>query len=498
MTRLPSLSPDKPAPQRAHAFTFQRGDVLAGITVFLIALPLCLGIATASGVEPFAGILSGIIAGLVVALLSGSRLSVSGPAAGLVVIVAQALATLGSFSAFLCALLIAGAIQIGLGAIRAGKLASYVPTPVIHGMLASIGILLIVSQLPLTLGLSNGAPSWLVMGLALASFAILLVWDTRALRRFAWVRAVPAPLAVVAMGIGATALLGAFAPDGSLPQAQRVDLPAIGSFGMLSAVLDAPDLTQIFNPAVWRVAVVLAIVASLETLLSIEALEKIDPAHQKVPPDRELKAQGVGNMLAALVGALPITAVVVRSAANVQAGGRSRLSCVVHALALVVSVVAFTQIINMIPLACLAAILVHTGYKLAKPQLFISMGRAGCSQWLPFIATVAGVLATDLLIGILIGFGVSVVLVVKRNIGRVLTLTRDGDHYLLTVRKSATFFCMPRLKDYLGQIPTGATLIFDATHADHIDHDVREVVASYTAAATANGIRVDFKHWPAH
>ncbi|MFM0205403.1 SulP family inorganic anion transporter [Paraburkholderia fungorum] len=495
MTQAHATPPHDHSP-RACPPSAWRTDLLAGISVFLIALPLCLGIATASGVAPFAGILAGVIGGLVVALLSGSRLSVSGPAAGLVVIVVQALATLGSFSAFLTALVLAGALQLMFGFLRAGKLASYVPPPVINGMLAAIGILLIVNQLPLAAGFANGSVSAAMPLLALASLAILLAWETPRLRAFALVRAIPAPLAVVSFGIAATALVDSFAPDVVLASSQLVAMPSLGSWEALRQALTFPDFAQWLNPEVWRVAVVIAIVASLETLLSLEALEQIDPDHRKAAPDRELKAQGVGNLLAGLLGALPLTAVVVRSAANVHAGARGRLSCVTHGVVLLIACLALTSVINMIPLASLAAILIHTGYKLARPQLFVSMSQAGFAQFVPFIGTIVGVLVTDLLIGITIGFVLSVMLVVERNIRRVLSFTRDGDHYLLTVRKSATFFCTPQLKHYLGQIPSGATLILDATHADHIDHDVRQVVDRYAARAGARGVRVEYKEWP--
>jgi MFS superfamily sulfate permease-like transporter len=474
-----------------------RGDLLAGITVFLIALPLCLGIAQASGVAPFAGILAGVIGGLVVALLSGSRLSVSGPAAGLVVIVVDALATLGSFAAFMSALVIAGALQITLGFLRAGRLASYVPVPVINGMLASIGILLIANQLPLAMATGGDGISLVMPLLAVASIALLVAWDTPALRRWRVVRAAPAPLVVVLIGIAVSAFADSLAPGNALASVQRVAMPSIGSWDAFRDALTFPGFSHWLDPAVWRVAAVIAIVASLETLLSLEALEQIDPAHHKAPPNRELKAQGVGNVLAGLIGALPLTAVVVRSAANVHAGARSRISCMTHGLVLLIATLTLTGVINMIPLASLAAILIHTGYKLAKPSLFVTMSRAGRSQFVPFIGTIAGVLLTDLLSGIAIGFALSVVLFVERNLHRALSFTRDGDHYVLTFRRNASFFSTPQLKTYLGQIPPGATLILDATHADHIDHDVRRVIDGFTAHAQSSDVRIEYRHWPA-
>lgn len=496
MTHSPPSPPGQTPSASSPALTW-RTDLLAGLTVFLIALPLCLGIASASGVAPFAGILAGVIGGLVIALLSGSQLSVSGPAAGLVVIVVQALATLGSFSAFLSALVLAGAFQFAFGLLRAGRFAAYVPVAVINGMLASIGILLIQNQLPVAAGIASGDTNLVVPALALVSLGMLALWPRPFMRRFRLVRLIPAPLAVVLLGIAVIVLIDFVAPGNAIAPAYRVSLPSLGSWDAIASALTFPDFTAWIDPAVWRVAAVIAIVGSLETLLSLEALEQIDPAHRKAQPDRELKAQGIGNLLAGLIGALPITAVVVRSAANVHAGGRTRLSCVTHGVMLLVATFALSGVISMIPLASLAAILIYTGYKLARPQLFFSMNRAGITQFVPFVGTIAGVLLTDLLIGITIGFTLSVLIVVERNLRRVLSFTRDGDHYLLTVRKSATFFCTPQLKHYLGQIPAGATLILDATHADHIDDEVRQVVDRFTAKAATSGVRIDFKHWPA-
>jgi MFS superfamily sulfate permease-like transporter len=506
-------------------FATLRSDVFAGIVVFLVALPLCLGIATASGVEPFAGLMSGIIGGLVVALLSGSHLSVSGPAAGLVVIVVSAIASLGSFSAFLTAVLLAGALQFGLGMLRAGRFAAYVPTSVIKGMLAAIGILLIVKQLPLAAGLapaagagasSAAAGAGTVAGtagaallptpfggvsvaaalVALASLVLLLGWETRALRGFRWVRAVPAPLAVVMLGIGVTLLLDAIAPSFALPTEHRVALRELESLGALVDAISLPDFTQIADPDVWGVALTLAIVASLETLLSLEAVQQIDPKRRAASPDRELKAQGIGNLLAGALGGLPITAVIVRSSANVHAGARSRWAAVIHGVLLLASVFVLTSMINLIPLACLAAILIHTGYKLAKPQLFLSVAREGFDRFAPFVATIIGVLATDLLVGIAIGLAASFALALRANVQRALTVAHHDDYYLLVFRKDISFLGKVQLNHCLKQIPNGATLIIDASRADFIDVDVREAVEAFAQEAPQRGITIDRKHWP--
>ncbi|QCP48772.1 SulP family inorganic anion transporter [Trinickia violacea] len=494
-------------------------DLFAGTVVFLVSLPLCLGIAQASGVAPFAGLLSGIVGGIVVALLSGSRFSVSGPAAGLVVIVVDAIARLGSFSTFLLAVLLSGAIQFVFGMLKAGRLASYVPTPVIKGMLAAIGLLLIVTQLPVAFGIgdegsaaghaAHGAATvstWFghvslgACALTLLSIGLLFAWETQALRRFALVRLMPGPLAVVLLGIAATLLLGAFAPAFAPAAEHRVALPSLASFAALQGALQLPDFGPNFallaDPAVWRVAITLAIVASLETLLSLEAVEQIDPERRPAPPNRELKAQGVGNLIAGALGGLPITSVIVRSSANVQAGAQSRLSAVIHGVLLAVSVIALTDVINLIPLASLAAILIMTGAKLAKPSLFVSVARQGFCAFAPFIVTLAGVFATDLLSGIVLGLLSSVLMAIGGNLRSPIMLAQHDDHYLLSFRKDVSFLGKVPLKHYLRQIPNGATVIVDVTRADFVDYDVSALINDFVAEAPRRGIVVDYRQRP--
>ncbi len=488
-------------------------DMLAGVIVFFVALPLCLGIANASGVDPLAGLLSGMIGGLVVALLSGSQLSVSGPAAGLVVIVVDGIAKLGGFSAFLVAVALAGALQFVFGVLRAGRFAAYVPSSVIKGMLAAIGLLLIIKQVPLALGLASGASvgagaaapgmlatrfgafSMTAMLVTLLSAAVLIGWDTPMLRRFTLVRALPSPLVVVALGIGVTLLLDAVAP-GMAPAAEhRVELPSLASFGALLDALESPALAALGNPEVWRLAMALAIVASLETLLCLEAVEQIDPKKRTASPDRELKAQGIGNMVAGALGGLPITSVIVRSSANVHAGAQSRWSAVVHGVLLLASVFALTAIVNRIPLACLATILIFTGYKLAKPSLFVSVAKQGWDRFAPFIATIVGVLLTDLLIGIVIGIALSIALAIRANLRRTIVMARHHDHFLLSFRKDVSFMGKVPLKRYLAQVPDHATLIVDGARADYIDPDVREMVEQFIEAAPARGIVIERHHF---
>ncbi|MEA3123042.1 MAG: hypothetical protein QOD67_61, partial [Caballeronia sp.] len=501
------LAPKKLMTLRDSFATFPR-DLFAGTVVFLVAMPLCLGIANASGVEPFAGLLSGIIGGLVVALLSGSHLSVSGPAAGLVVIVVDGIAKLGSFSTFLMAVMLAGAIQFGFGMLKAGRFAAYVPSSVIKGMLAAIGLLLIIKQVPLAAGFANGgahvaahspgtldtpfgAMSLAACAVAALSLAILAGWETKAMRRFALVRALPAPLAVVILGIAITLLLDFALPGFAPPAEHRVVLPSLASFAALNAAFDWPNFEQLINPDVWRLAMTLAIVASLETLLSLEAVEQIDPKKRTAHPDRELKAQGIGNMMAGAIGALPITSVIVRSSANVHAGAQSRWSAVVHGVFLLASVFALTAVINMIPLACLAAILIFTGLKLAKPSLFAAVAKQGFERFAPFVVTIIGVLTTDLLIGILLGIACSIGLAIHANLQRPITIAQHDDHFLLSFRKDVSFLGKVSLKHHLKQIPDNATLIIDAGRADFIDQDVRELIDKFVVHAPERGIHVE-------
>ncbi|GLU35360.1 SulP family inorganic anion transporter [Trinickia caryophylli] len=481
-------------------------DCFSGTVVFLVALPLCLGIAQASGVEPFAGLLAGMIGGLVIALLSGSRLSVSGPAAGLIMIVVDGIANVGGFSAFLSALVVGGAMQFLFGVLKAGRFAAYVPSPVIKGMLAAIGLLLIIKQTPVALGLgAAGTPGTMGLetpfgpmafgasGIALVSLAILFGWESRFVRRLPVVSQVPAPLVVVAFGIAATAAFDAWAPALALPAASRVNLAPLDSLGALAGVLTSPDMSALANLDVWRLAATIAIVASLETLLCLEAIEQMDPQKRSASPDRELKAQGVGNMLAGLLGALPITSVIVRSSANLHAGAQTRWSSFIHGVLLLASVFALSGLLNRIPLACLAAILIATGYKLAKPALFVDTARRGLNAFVPFIATIAGVLATDLLIGIACGLACSIVLALHPNLRHPFSIARHGNEFLLLFRKDVTCFIRAKLKTHLAELPDRATLIVDTSRADFVDPDVRSLIAEFAAQSAHRGISVSWR-----
>lgn len=492
-------------------------DLPASIVVFLVALPLCLGIALASNAPLFSGIIAGIIGGIIVAWGSGSHLSVSGPAAGLTVIVFDAIVTLGDFDAFLLSLVIAGLLQMTLGFLNAGLIGAFFPASVIKGMLAAIGMILIIKQTPHATGFDAsyvGDESYMqetarssfvelvqafhgislgatvVSGVALL---ILILWETGFLRRFSLVRMIPGPLLVVVWGVGYNIWASLYAPEWAINEKQMVSLPELGSTANFVAQLRLPDFSYFTNPKVYSVAFTIAIIASLETLLSIEAVDKLDPHKRIAPTNRELKAQGFANTLSGLVGGLPITAVIVRSAANINAGGQTRMSCFFHGIFLALSVLFFARYLNMIPLACLAAILLQTGYKLAKPALLVEFYRKGWNQFLPFAITVVAILITDLLEGILFGMAVGIFFVLRANFHEAMTLTEHGRHYLLRLHKDVSFLNKALLRKHLSAIPNDAELIIDGNKALFIDQDILETIADFLLAAPDRGITVEIQ-----
>ena len=433
-----------------------RQDSLAGIVVFLVALPLCLGIAQASGLPPFVGLLTGIIGGLVVTALSPSRFAVSGPAAGLVTIVVAAIESLGSFSVFLMALVLAGVLQLLFGILRAGRFISLVPASVIKGMLAAIGILLIMQQIPVALGTAeetgladvvqgNAAFSLSAIAVAAGGLLVLWLWGSPLIRRVKSLRWIPGPLIAVLLGCVTTLLLTHFAPQ-QLAALPRITLPAFGSLGDLLGELESPAWSAWRNPSVWVVAVTLALVASLETLLSQEALKKLRPQNPPPSPNREMVAQGVGNLLSGVLGAMPITAVIVRSSVNVSNGAQSKLSIFIHGVLLLICGLWFSGLLTLIPLASLAAVLLYTGYKLATPRLFIEQFRQGAAQYVPFLATIGGIIAFGMLAGIGIGLATQMAFSLWRSHRHSLQLARYDDHYVLRIQQNLTFMHNPHLR----------------------------------------------------
>ncbi len=492
-------------------------DFPASIVVFLVALPLCLGIALASGAPLFSGVIAGIVGGVIVAWASGSHLSVSGPAAGLTVIVFNAIETLGSFNAFLLSVVIAGVFQLTLGFLKAGLIGAFFPVSVIKGMLAAIGLILIIKQVPHATGFDNsfdGDESYMreTAGSSFSEFfealqgisagatvvscvalLILMAWETGLLRRFRLVRMIPGPLLVVVWGTGFNILAQLYAPEWAISEKHMVSLPELGSVSNFVNQFRLPDFSQLSNPKIYSVAATLAIIASLETLLSIEAVDKLDPHKRIAPTNRELKAQGLGNMISGLVGGLPITAVIVRSAANINSGGQTRMSSFFHGLLLMVSVVFFARYLNMIPLACLAAILLQTGYKLAKPQTLLELYRKGWNQFLPFAITIIAILLTDLLEGIIIGMGVGIFFVLRANFHEAMTLTQHGQHFLLRLHKDVSFLNKALLRKHLGAVSDDSELVIDGTKALFIDQDILETIADFLQAARDRNIAVDIQ-----
>ncbi|WP_237680816.1 SulP family inorganic anion transporter [[Erwinia] mediterraneensis] len=481
-----------------------RQDIPAGLVVFLVALPLCLGIAQASGLPPFVGLLTGVIGGLLVTAFSPSRFAVSGPAAGLVTIVVAAMATLGSFSAFLTALVLAGLLQCLLGVLRAGRFISLVPGSVIKGMLAAIGILLIMQQIPVALGIVD-EQAWgaLLQGEAQLSptaltvagvgLALLWLWGTPLIKKVSLLRWIPGPLVVVVVGCLATLAGNRLFPElaGTLP---RISLPAFDSLAALMSELETPDWMAWRNPAVWGVAVTLALVASLETLLSQEALKKLRPQNPPPSPNKEMVAQGIGNLTAGLLGAMPVTAVIVRSSVNVSAGAQSKFSILLHGVLLLLCGLWFSDLLNSIPLASLAAVLLHTGYKLATPRLFIEQFRMGAQQYVPFLTTIGAIVVFGMLSGIALGIAMQVLFSIWKSHRNALQLTRYDDHYVLRIQQNLTFMHNPHLQGLLETIPENSVVIAEHDNVAYMDPDVKALLQAFGENADKRGIRLS--QWP--
>lgn len=501
-------------------------DAPAGLVVFLVALPLCLGISLASGAPLLAGLVSGIVGGLLVSLLSGSAVSVSGPAAGLTVVMVSAIATLGSWPAVLAATVVAGVIQLVLGAARAGIIALYFPAAVIRGMLAAIGIILLLKQVPHFVGADtdyfedmdflqfNGLNTFSAIGAAArglspgsvlvgaVSLGLLLLWDTAPVRRQPWARLVPGALVTVLVAVGLNQLLRALAPAWQVRPEHLVKLPVLSSLSQLSGAMTFPDFNALRNPATYGVAFTIAIVASLETLLSVEAVDNLDPQKRHTPPNRELLAQGAGNLISGLLGGLPLTAVIVRSSANIAAGAQTKLAAFIHGIFLLMSLLFLGFILNLIPLAALAAVLLLVGFKLTKPALYRQQWRLGWAQFGPFIITIAAVLFTDLLKGVSIGLVIGFFFILKDNAKAGSYLRRDnaagaadeaGALLHLHLPEHVSFLNKASIVTTLEQLPSGSRVLLDGTRSDVIDHDVLEAIEAFRQAAPARGIDLELR-----
>lgn len=497
-------------------FSEVRRDLPAGLVVFLVAVPLCLGIAQASSAPLLSGLIAGIVGGLVVSALSKSDLSVSGPAAGLAVIVATGITQLG-FRTFLLAVVLGGAIQLALGVLRLGSIAHFFPNAVIKGMLASIGVLITLKQLPHAVGYDAdwegddaffepdghntftaivdafGALSPTATAITIFCVTAYLIWPK--LQRGP-LNFVPPALVVVVLGGVLAALAPMLSADLALSADHLVSLPVLAGPGDLMDAVQTPDFARIADPVVWTTAVTLAIVASIETLLSLEAVDRLDPHRRISPPNRELVAQGVGNMLSGFVGGLPVTSVIVRSSANVTAGGRTRLSAMFHGLLLFLGVVFFAAILNQIPLAALAVVLIFVGFKLTPPSLWKAMWRAGYAQFIPFAATVAAVVVTDLLKGTLFGLLVGVVFAIREQQRGAIVVVKDDARTLIRITKDLTFLNKASLKEILSEIADGATVIIDRRVVDFIDDDIEEILLDFEENAEERGIHVQMQLSP--
>lgn len=491
-------------------------DLVAGVVVFLVAVPLCLGIALASGAPILSGLLAGIIGGLVVGALSGSHISVSGPAAGLAAIVSAQIRDLGSFEVFLLAVLLAGVIQLAAGLLRAGVFADFVPTNVIKGLLVAIGVLLILKQVPHLVGydadlegdmsfrraggettLTDLSTAWrhFVPGALLvgaSSLGLLVAWERSRLKT----SRVPAPLVAVLLGVAISEALRAAGSSWTIADSHLVRVPVLGADGMsLRDLVRTPAFGRWSDPAVLRAGVTLAVVASLETLLNLEATDRLDPLRRSSSPNRELVAQGVGNMLAGLLGGLPVTSVIVRSSVNAQNGARTRRSTIVHGALLLVSLLAFPWALNRIPLAALAAVLLVTGFKLASPKVFRQMWAGGREQFAPFAVTVVAIVATDLLVGVVIGLVTSVAFILWSNARRGFRVIREnhvgGAVHRIELATQASFLNRARLAVTLGEFRRGDQVAIDARGADYVDPDIVTMIKEFAEeTAPAQGISV--------
>ncbi|MBX3438150.1 MAG: bifunctional SulP family inorganic anion transporter/carbonic anhydrase, partial [Planctomycetaceae bacterium] len=479
-------------------------DSLAGVIVFLVALPLCLGIALASGAPLFSGIVAGIVGGVLVGIVSGSHTSVTGPAAGLTAIVAAQIAKLGSFEAFLLAVVIGGVLQIGLGLAKAGALSAFFPSSVIKGLLAAIGVILILKQIPHLLGHDADPEGDMafhqpdhettfsefgeLMGdihlgasvVGLSSLVLLICWDKfKPLKK----SLVPAPLIVVLLGVAMSQLFRSWGGPWTITGRRLVQVPVAESMVGFFEFLQLPDFSQITNPAVSLAGVTIAIVASLETLLNLDAVDKLDAKQRLSPPSRELLAQGVGNVAAGLLGGIPVTSVIIRGSVNINAGAQTKLSTIIHGSLLWVCVMFAPTYLNTIPLSCLAAILLMTGFKLASPKLFRHMWNEGRYQFLPFIITLTAIVRTDLLIGILIGLGVSIIFILasnlRRPIRRIVERHIGGEVLHIELANQVSFLNRAALEKVLREAPRGTHVLLDARRTDYIDPDILSLIHEF-------------------
>lgn len=486
-----------------NLFKYFKKDFTSGLIVFLIALPLCLGIAQASGAPLFAGVVAGVVGGIIIGSLSGSQLSVAGPAAGLTAIVLTGITKLGAFDIFLCSVIIAGAIQLVLGFIRAGSIANYFPSSVIEGMLAGIGLTIIIKQVPDAVGYMHNPQDRMVDAddgflfsyikealahiqpaaviISLIGISILVLWQMKAFKK---VQLIPAGVVVVILGVIINQLFKSGNSPLALDNVHLVNLPIATNAADFFAKFTLPDIKGFSRPDVWQTGIIIAIVASIETLLCIEATDKLDPQKRYTPTNRELKAQGIGNMFSGLIGGLPITSVIVRSSANINSGAKSKLATVIHGTLLLACVITIPVLLNMIPKASLAAILIYTGYRLCKPSVFKHMWKeGGATQFVPFAATAIAVVSLDLLKGVGIGIMISIFYILRQNMRIPFYYQRssfsNGELIKLTLAQEVSFLNKASIKETLDNLPPDTAVIIDASNTEYIDFDILDLINEF-------------------
>ena len=501
-----------------------RSDLSAGLVVFLVALPLCLGIGLAStnlkdidGLPNiFAGLIAGVIGGIVVGFFSGSKLGVSGPAAGLITIVIASITTLGSYQAFLLAVLISGILQLLAGFFKAGVIAGYIPSSVIKGMLAAIGITLILKEIPHLVGydadfmgdeafVQNDGHNTLselfyaLNGIQLGSLFIglfslvfLIIWDLPFVKRIKIINQIPGALVAVLLAVGLNLMFNSFFPDIQISKEHLVQIPVLSTISELPSLFTFPDFGFLSNPNVYIIAITLAIVGSLETLLSVEATDKLDPEKNITPKNKELRAQGIGNIVSSLIGGLPVTQVIVRSSANINSGGKSKLATIIHGFFLLSAILFIPAILNLIPLSVLGAVLILVGYKLTKISLFKQMIHLGQEQYVPFMATILGVLFTDLLKGIGIGMAFAIFYILKSNYKNHFSREVKQDQTIITLSEEVTFLNKSGIQEMLFKAKPNTKLVIDGSKCRSIDHDVLEMLEEFKNFGAKNK-NIDFQ-----
>lgn len=499
-------------------FKFIKNDIPASIVVFFVALPLCLGIALASGAPLFSGVIAGIIGGIVVGALSGSKVGVSGPAAGLAAIVLTAIGTLGGYENFLVAVVLGGVIQLIFGLLKAGIIGYYFPSSVIKGMLTGIGIIIILKQIPHFFGYDaepEGADSFVEMSgentfsailhigdniilgslvIGLIGLAVILFWDNFLAKKSKFFKVIQGPLVAVVLGI-VYYILTKSNDSLAIAQSHLVSVPIPDSFDSFIGQFSFPNFSAITNTEVWVVAFTIALVASLETLLCVEATDKLDPDKNVTPTNRELLAQGTGNIISGMIGGLPITQVIVRSSANIQSGGKTKLSAIIHGFLLLISVILIPTLLNKIPLSVLAAILLVVGYKLAKPSLFKTIYKLGWKQFVPFIVTVVGIVFTDLLVGIGLGLLVGIVVILLKSYQNSHFLhiedKSNGKHKIkMTLAEEVTFFNKGAILKELDSLPRDTNLEIDVINTRYLDNDIIEILEDFLFKAKERNIDI--------